>query len=597
MAIKIKTKELIAHLRRHAIPELIDDECLAAFDNIKAQCGEKSTYVAGLEIRLGEEERYADYVILLDEKNIPIPSHMWYEFDYEQFATVKKIEPCLFFSMRKPKAEDYCEVLDKTLPIFLGEERARKLRKQFEKIIRILPKGSYIKHIGTMSSRGELETARLVVRIVGRENICKFLAEMDWKGDLDALWKIIKTWNGQNYLQLDFDLGEDWISDKIGLEITINGDHPVIVDRYITLLEGMGLCLKSKGDGLRRWIRIPPDADPFIQTRIQYFKLNFLDGKIIEAKAYLEQSPRILHRYFKNYDRPSYVEFILMDEENTLPIGTAMKYLYDCEYNRVRRIHFLGDVAGYEHLDRLLSECKESGLFATLEISDKVTRKQLNEMINDGVSEFVTEIENISALKTLQELGFADVRAKWFMDGENFRELPQKVELASSLGVKELIITGMKPAREGIKKSVPSRDALEQTANFIKEYEKSSAQMKLSVEPCFSVLRAFMGGAEVRRNANRGIERGCTAGRDHFCITSTGKFSPCSPLSGEEATSIADYWEKSSTLKNFRALEENHKEICKECCYKRRCLPCPALKTPKCLLANYKFTSYNEEKF
>jgi radical SAM protein with 4Fe4S-binding SPASM domain len=312
---------------------------------------------------------------------------------------------------------------------------------------------------------------------------------------------------------------------------------------------------------------------------MQYFKLNFLDGKIIEAKAYLEQSPYILHRYFKNYDRPPYVEFILKNEENSLPVGTALKYLYDCEYNRVRRINFLGDTAGYEHLDRLLAECKESGLFTSIELSDKVTRKQLKDMINDGASEFVTEIENISALKLLQELGFAEVRAKWFMDGENFRELKQKVEIASSLGVKELIITGMKPARRSeIKKSIPSREALEQTANFIKDYEKNPAQMKLSVEPCFSVLRAFMGGAEVRRNPNRGIERGCTAGRDHFCITSTGKFSPCSLLCDEDSGRIGEYWEKTPALEKLRAMEENRPSPCKGCRYERRCLPCPSLK-------------------
>ena len=500
MESNIKIKEFIAHLRRHAIPELIDDRCLAALDNIEVQYGEKSPYVVLLEVRLGEEVRYVDYSILLDEENGTLPNNMWYEFDYEQFASSKKFEPCLFFTMIEPTAEDYREIFDKTLPTFLGEERAQKLRKQLEKIVRTLPEDSYIRQIGTMSSRGELETARVIVRIVDRENICKFLAEMNWKGDLDALWKIIKTWNGQNYFSLDFDLGEDWISEKIGLEISTDGyHHPVIVDMYITRLEEMGLCLKSKGDGLRNWIRILPDADPFIQTRIQYFKLNFLDGKIIEAKAYIEQSPYILHQYFKNFDRPYYVEFILKDAENILPIGTAMKYLYDCEYNRVRRIHFLGDVAGYEHLDRLLSECKEAELFASIEISGKVTRKQLKEMIDKGANEFVVAIENESALKMLQEFGFADVRAKWFMDG-----------------------------------------------------------------------------ADPKKNPNRGINRGCTAGRDHFCITSSGNFSPCSFIPAEKATSIADYWEKSPALEKLRAMEENRPSPCKGCRYERRCLPCPS---------------------
>ena len=314
IAINVKTKELTAHLRRHAIPELIDDNCIAAFDNIDAQFGETDTFTGMLEVRLGEETRYVDYSILRYDKNLPKPNRMWYEFDYEQFSTGKKIEPCLFFTTGKPTAEIYREILDKTLPIFLGEDRARKLRKEFEKTLRTLPKGSYIKHIGTMSSRGELETARLVVNFTEQENIFKFLAEMDWKGDLEALREVIKTWNRQNYLQTDwtddiealgkviktwsgknrfqlnFDVGEDWISDKIGLEIEMSDYKPATVDKYITRLEEMGLCLKSKGDGLRNWIKIPPDTALFLKTQVQYFKLNFLDGKIIEAKAYLEQS-------------------------------------------------------------------------------------------------------------------------------------------------------------------------------------------------------------------------------------------------------------------------------------------------------------------
>ena len=62
-------------------------------------------------------------------------------------------------------------------------------------------------------------------------------------------------------------------------------------------------------------------------------------------------------------------------QKNSLPIGTAMKYLYDCVANGIRRIHFLGDVAGYEHLDRLLAECNEEGLLTSIEISGKVNRK------------------------------------------------------------------------------------------------------------------------------------------------------------------------------------------------------------------------------
>ena len=589
----IKVKDYLEHLRRQNVSEIISDECLAAFLNVEAQYGNEISSVSGYEVRLGNPARYVDYILTVDEENIPFVDFIWVEIDYEQFAADKKIEPCFFINVT-PKDGDYTEFWDKVLPIFMGEQRARKLRPSLDNLTANLPENVSIKQIGTMTGRGELDIMRIYLSLHKWEDIYPTLEKIGWKGDIKALSAAIETWHESFSAGIAFDLSEKGVHDKIGIEVFPRWRHPLLVDRFIARLERSGLCLKSKGDALRRWIRILPDADPFIQTDIHYFKLNYLDGKIIEAKAYIEQKPHLIHHYFSNYYRPLYVEFILNDGKNTLPIGTAMKYLYDCEDNKIRRVKFLGDVGNYEHLDRLLSECKAAGIIATVELSGKITRKQLQDMIAAGAGEFVADIEN-SALKTLQELNFADVQAKWFMDGENFRDLEQITKLAESFGVKELIITGMKP--HDIKKSAPSREALEQTANFINAYEKNPAQMILSVEPCFSVLRAFMGGADPKKNPNRGVNRGCTAGLNHFCITSTGKFSPCSFIPDEVATSIADYWEKSPTLKNFRALEENHKELCKDCCYKRRCLPCPALKILNCPLASYKSSLYNAEKF
>ena len=590
---KLPVKEFLAHLRRQSVSEIISDKCLAAFSNVEAQYGKEFTRVSGYEVRLGNPARYVDYILTAEEKNIPFVDFIWVEIDYEQFAADKKIEPCFFVNVDS-KAGDYTEFWDKVLPIFIGEQRARKLRPQLDKLTASLPEGASIKHVGTMTGRGELNFMRLAVLLRKWKDICPTLEAIGWKGDIKALWAAIETWHENFGVAITFDLSEKGVHDKMGFELFPRWRHPLLVDRFISRLERSGLCLKSKGDALRRWIRILPDAEPFIQTDIHYFKLNYLDGKIIEAKVYIEQTPHLIHHYFSNYYRPLYVEFILKDEKNTLPIGTAMKYLYDCEDNKIRHVHFSGDVGNYEHIDRLLSECKEEGIIATVEIFGKVTRKKLKDMIAAGVSEFIADIES-SALKILQELNFANVRAKWFMDDENFRDLEQITKLAESLGVKELIITGMKP--HDIKKSAPSREALEQTANFINAYEKNPVLMKLSVESCFSVLKAFMGGEDPKKNPNRGINRGCPAGRNHFCITATGKFSPCKFIPDEEPTLIVDYWEKSSTLKNFRALKENNKSICKTCCYKRRCLPCPALQIFNCPLASYDFTLYNTEKF
>ncbi len=581
---KLSVKEFLAHLRRQTVSEIISDDCLAAFSNVEAQFGNKFSRVSGFEVRLGNPSRYVDYILTAEEKNIPFVDFIWIEIDYEQFAADKKIEPCFFVDVT-PKNGDYSEFWDKVLPMFMGEQRARKLRAPLDNLTANLPEGAIIKQIGTMTGRGELNFMCLAVLLSKWEDICPALKKIGWKGDINALWATIESWHENFGVALTFDLSEKGVHDKMGFELFPRWRHPLLVDRFIARLERSGLCLHSKGDALRRWIRILPDVEPFIQTDIHYFKLNYLDGKIIEAKAYIEQTPHLIHHYFSNYYRPLYVEFMLKDEKNTLPIAIALKYIYDCKENNIRRVKFSGDVGNYEHIDRLLNVCKENKIVATVELSKKITREQLKGMIAAGASEFIADIEN-SALKILQELNFANIQAKFFVDDENFRDLEQITKFASSLGVKELILTGMNP--HNIKKSAPSRDALEYIANFISNYEKAPAQMKLSVEPCFSVLKAFMGGENPKKNPNRGINRGCTAGRNHFCITSTGNFSPCKFIPDEKSNSIADYWQKSQTLENFRAYESP----CTDCSYKRRCLPCPALKIQICPLASYKSTLY-----
>ena len=74
MLVRIKTRALVAHLRNHALPELMDNECLAAFDNIRAQYGEMYTYLGFIEVHLGNPARHVDYSLLNESENIPLPS-------------------------------------------------------------------------------------------------------------------------------------------------------------------------------------------------------------------------------------------------------------------------------------------------------------------------------------------------------------------------------------------------------------------------------------------------------------------------------------------------------------------------------------------
>lgn len=581
-------KDFLAHLHRHPIPEIMDEECLAELESVKAEYGDTITHGAGLEVRLGEEARYVDYIMNIDETVIPDMESLWYEIDYAEFRkareTGEKISPCLFANIKFTHQD--AAAWDAFLPPFLGEDRAKNLRAPLERVLEKLPKGANIKQIGTMTSRGELDVMRLVIMFPGWETIPDGLAAIGWRGDTAALREALAPWRETEKIAVNIDLGENGVLPKIGVEVFSRWRHPLLVDMFITRLEAAGLCLPSKAEALRRWIRIRPDGDPFIQTLIAYFKLNYRDGKIAEAKAYLEQSPYVHHHYFDAYERPVYVDFMLKNGEGTLPVGEALKRLDECGKERIRRVRFLGDVAAYEHLDRLLAACKSGGLLATVVFPAKsIPNPRLGEIFALGAEAYIAELgadgDPAETIRALVRAGLSDrTAARWIMTRENAEKLSEVVQGLEPFALRELIVSGGTPGR-----TLPTREQMESAAQFINEYsepgeeeENGGGKMKLKAESCFSPLRAMMGGEDAKQNANRGVARGCAAGRDHFCVRPDGSFVPCADYGKAESYgSIMEYWERSSVLNTLRDVQSPD---CQKCAYARRCLPCPEMEAP-----------------
>ena len=608
-----------AHLHRQPIPEIIDDACFAAIANVEAQYGDTITHGAGLEVRLGDTARYVDYIMNIDVDNIPFVPSLWFEIDYEEFAKGGPIEPCLFANVNLTE-HSYAEYWDKTLPPFMGEKRATRLRAPLDRVTAALPRGATIKQIGTMSGRGELDIMRLVIIFSTWESVFGGMASIGWNGDIKALRKALEPWKEAKNVAVNIDLGEKGVLPKIGIEVCSNWRHPLLVDKFIDRLEAAGLCLPSKGEALRRWIRILPDADPFIQTLIAYFKLNYKDGRITEAKAYLEQSPYIHHHYFAAYDRPLCLELELADGKATLPAETALALIRDCGKNRVRHMRFTGSVAGYEALTELLQECRKQDVATEIVITEPAQEGWLSSLVAAGMDAVLVEMADekdetaLAVLHTLQKLGLANVRARWYMHRGNAGRLEAVVKSAAGSGVRELLLTGARPqAGSKTKTQLPDPAQMEATAAFIREYEgkedssspdlPQETEMLLTVESCFSQLRAVMGGKEAKRNPNMGIERGCEAGKSFFAVRADGSFTPCLYMksksdtpSGEDpahtqtgklsggrlpvgapvcASAIVAYWENSLTLQGLRNAEQSRKD-CADCCYQRRCLSCQA---------------------
>ncbi len=610
----------LAHLRRHPMPEFLDEECMEALGSVEAQYGDIESYGAGLEIRLGEEKRFADYILLVDSDRFPFIGQIWYEIDYDTFLKASKnggqIVPCLFANIDTSGADSEKAFWDAVLPAFLGTERALRLREPLDALLVKLPDGTRVKQIGTMSGRSELDIMRLAIEYPDWDSLVANLAVLGWPGDTEAFREATEPWKETARIAVDLDLGQAGILPKIGLETFPRWRNPILADKFISRLETAGLCLPPKAEALRRWIRLHPEGDPFTQTLVNYFKLVYREGRIAEAKAYLEASPFMRHIYFERFSQPLRIDMELSGAKGAMDIDIALQRIGECAAASGKgeeacpvgkdtdggwdlplgNIRFYG-CEGYGALDRLLRACREKGIRAEVVLKEKVGKKRLLEMIEAGVYSFLVELNGgdgggLFTLRNLCRLKAPWVRGRWALQNGNAGRLEKAIRLASRLGASEFIVTGMRPGEsrpdfEEIQKAAeilkPLLETPEEEAPKAETPEEEASEegmpaqkaMMITVESCFSQLRAYMGGENSRKNPNRGIGSGCEAGRSFMALRAAGTLSPCLFLEGGETwESLWEYWEKSPSLGPFR--EESMPEACEGCCYIRRCRPCPA---------------------
>ena len=301
---QLPVNAFLAHLRRQSVPELLDGECLKALDRVEEQYGDLQSFGAGLEVRLGSPERYADYILCTMDDSLFPNAVTFLEMDYRSYRGPGEIRPCLFLNTwDADKAENPDEYWDFVLNVFAGQNRAENLRETFHAILDHLPGDVQIKQIGSMARPGEADSLRVVLLFSEVKQVPETLAKIGWPGDAAALGTALEPWDDAHRLGVNIDLDGAGIREKTGIEVYPYWKHPVLVNKMISRLEKAGLCREDKGQALRRWVRIPPDQNPFMQTLISHYKLNYADGQITEAKAYLEQSPFPKHRFFEHAEK------------------------------------------------------------------------------------------------------------------------------------------------------------------------------------------------------------------------------------------------------------------------------------------------------
>ncbi|MCR5290200.1 MAG: SPASM domain-containing protein [Treponema sp.] len=160
------------------------------------------------------------------------------------------------------------------------------------------------------------------------------------------------------------------------------------------------------------------------------------------------------------------------------------------------------------------------------------------------------------------------------MHSYNADDFTEMIKLAEKFDVKGLAILVFKPDSTHHLTSIPTYEQMQAIRSIIKNYD---GPVSIGVESCYSPLKAMLGHTFFM-NTNRGILKGCGAGRDGISVSVDGKLTPCRHIEIEENyTSIASYWNESPTLAQLRSVEDSPESNCKTCKYKEYCIPCCAV--------------------
>lgn len=606
---KCSVKEYMNAFRKQTYPGLFSKECIKSLSHVEKAHGETYASEVIFEIPMGEAPLHTDYSICVKTPEAEV-SEYWLEMDYEAYAEVGEIKPCIFYdaARAKPGCEDtffYEQVLPSLFPALQGDWE--ELIPALKRTVALLEgRCEALYQIGSMAARGQSESGllRIYTGNMKREDILTFLSDCGWMGDSKMLDSFLLKWESiSREFILNFDLSGKGILDKIGINFGARSVRLSKVDKLLLALEEEGFLLTSKGQEIKRWLRAYPQAEPLIQNDLSHVKFTIEDGKITAAKVYLRQSGLFLSEEALAFLTPVLMNlelttrcplhcpqcYVSLNTGKELPLETALAALRDGAACGIRYVNLSGgETLCYPHLDRLIAECRSLNMESAVALSGAyATRERLARLIETGVSEIYISLNGsteevnkrsrdgyrlaIAVLELLKEMGYGHTCINWVMHRSNAYDFPEMIKLAEGYGVKKLIILGFKPDSKGELPGYPTKEQLRTLAHQVKAYE---GELLIEAEPCFSQLRALIYNGFFG-NRNRGIARGCGAGRDGISVNVDGRLTPCRHLDiPEDWPSIQDYWDKSETLARLRNMSAEPEGTCAECKLGRYCLPC-----------------------
>lgn len=604
-----KVKDYLMYFREYDYPNLFGRECVRQLENIEAVYGEKESEETILEVVLGQEERNCDYSIKIDTGKNEVKDY-WYEMDYGSYAG-RGIIPCFFIDASGVQPEkDNSLFYQNVLPKLAGVERAEKLKIMLAECVeKLAGKCDALFQLGVMNGRGQTDSIRLFTDDMKKEKLVEYLKDVGWGGDTDSLTEFLtelEPFSDRRMFILDFDVYKDGISEKIGINMGLKGQQRKIVEEWLDYLVRNDLCLLAKRKDVLKWIEEYPAHTPFIRNDISHFKFAFQGKNVLAAKAYLRQGSRCGNLEFRAYSTPVLMNLELtqkcplkcpqcycdLTSGNDLPLEKAIYWIKEAGKNGVRTVNLSGgETMCYPHLSEVIAECRNRGMKPNIAVSGYgLTREKLEALIECGVEDICVSLNGsseeinrktrdgyglaIKALTLLKELSYPNTCINFVMHSCNAEDFPRMIELAEKYEVRNLVVMVFKPDASHQLNGVPSEKQLRSVAAQIKAYKGT---VNIIAEECFSQMRTLL-GERFFGNFNKGISRGCGAGRDGFSINIEGKLTPCRHLEfPEEELSLKTYWRESPILKKLRAVEETPEEPCSSCKYALNCLPCMAV--------------------
>lgn len=630
----VKVREYLDYFRECRYPALFSEEDIEKLKNVEKIYGDMETEETILETCLSDEKTGCDYSIRKDV-NLPEVKEYWYELDGDACGK-EDIPACYFVDASKVRLQtsgcrhaaaseqspagvakiaegmmqtDNHVFYEEVLVPLVGRERMDRLRGMLDFCIEKLEgKCDGLFQLGSMTGRMELDRIRLFTDDMTGDNLVRYLEELNWKGDTKSLYDFLKKWESYSDRKsfiLDFDVLEQGISERIGINFGTGSKKRAAAEALLDALGNAGLCTEKKKEDVLRFIGRFPSHMPFIQNDISHFKIPFMGKEPLRAKVYLRQGSVCYCPDFKAYDTPALMNLELttrcplrcpqcycdLSGGKDMELDTALYWLKEAAANHVRTVNLSGgETMVYPHLERLLEACRALGMEANVALSGYgADREKLEAMIAGGVADICISLNGsteeinclsrdgyglaIRALQTLCELGYEKTYINWVMRSDNADDFVNMLSLAERYQAAGIVVMVFKPDAQWQRPNVPAAEQIFQIAKSIKEYR---GPVQIEVEECFSQLRAVL-GKRFFTNLNRGIARGCGAGRDGISVSVDGKLTPCRHLEiQEEFHTIREYWEKSETVQLLRQAEETMEKPCIDCSYRKYCLPCMA---------------------